>query len=237
MVRSDNTTLTREEVRSNVSLMGSNGNLVIHADNLAKLSEEQLHWAGLLTPNVEADGRALDLLQKEMPEVYVVRHDRPAGKWVTLALFNWSDAPADRSIDLAQLGFPHGTPLHGFDFWEEKYFPVTSATLEFKQVPTHGCKLLRFCVDDGTPCLVGDTLHLSQGAEIESWAAKGKMLTLSTMDLERQAQGGLWLWLPETPARITTDGGENLPFSLLSDHVIHMPLQFTGKLSLTCQFL
>ena len=234
MVRSDNTTLTREEVRSNVSLMGSNGNLVIHADNLAKLSEEQLHWAGLLTPNVEADGRALDLLQKEMPEVYVVRHDCPAGKWVTLALFNWSDAPADRSIDLAQLGFPHGTPLHGFDFWEEKYFPVTSATLEFKQVPTHGCKLLRFCVADGEPCLVGDSLHLSQGAEIAGWGVDGKALTIRTMDLGRQAQGGLWLWLPEKPARVADEAGQNLPFTVVGEGVVHVPLQFSGRAVVDC---
>jgi len=236
MVRSDNTYLTREEVRSNVSLIGSNGNLVIHSDNLAKLSPEEIRWASLVTPNLACDGQALDLLQQEMPELYVVNHDSPAGTWVSLVLFNWSDVPADRSVNLADLGFAPGTPLHGFDFWEEKYFTTSAGLLEYKQIPTHGCKLLRFCIADGDPCLVGDTLHTSQGLEITRWDVNEKRLIISTMDLKREAKGNMWLWLPELPTRITIDQGDSLAFSVVNERVVQIPLQFTGQIEVTCHF-
>jgi hypothetical protein len=162
-----------------------------------------------------------------MAEVYAVKHDGAAGHWMNVALFNWSDKPEDKTIDLQALGFHAGIHLHAFDFWEEKYFPVEAGVLEFKQIPPHGCKLLRFCEADGKPCLVGDTLHTAQGAEITEWRSSATNLSITTMDLEREATGSLWLWLPQEPTKVTVNGK---PGSFkVQDGLFHVPLTFTGN--------
>jgi alpha-galactosidase len=228
MVRSDNTTLTPDEVRSNATLIGINGSLLIHSDNLNKLAGEQIALASVLTPTLESDARALDLLEKEMPEIYAARHIHPIGEWVNVALFNWNDLPADKSLDLQKFGFAPGEGLHGFDFWENRYFSCKAGLLEFKQIPAHGCKLLRFCVMDGSPCVVGDTLHISQGAEWAESCRNEMLWEVKTIEMKREVRGALWLWLPEKPKIIQANGVE-IPFAVEEGNIVQVPLNFNGK--------
>jgi hypothetical protein len=179
----------------------SNGNLLIHSDNLSKLTPKQLEYVSLMTPLTNSDGRAIDLLQNEMPETYVVEHDSAAGRWNDVILFNWDDQSVDKILDLEVLDFPVNAPLHMFDFWDRCYSSIINGTLTCKQVPPHGCKLLRFVQANNTPCLVGDTLHLSQGAEIAVLQTNEKQLTLITIDMKRKASGELWFWLPQKPTK------------------------------------
>jgi alpha-galactosidase len=228
MVRSDNTTLTEAEMRSNASLIGTSGNLIIHSDNLNKLSPEQVALAGRMTPNLEIDGAALDLLENEMAETYVAHNERAAGRWSNVALFNWGDAPADKRIELKKLGFEHGKILHLFDFWEEKHSYVNAPGLEFEQIPAHGCKLLRLSLADGTPCLVGDTLHTSQGGEIIDWCLSGRSLSMMTMDMKREVSGGLWFWLPDTPLKVVLNERE-APFSIAGKDIFRVQVSFNCR--------
>jgi alpha-galactosidase len=228
MVRGDNTTLNREEVRSNVSLIGTNGNLIIHSDNLNKLTSEQLNLVAKTTPLLEQEVFVPDLLEREMAETVAARQDRAAGRWINVALFNWSDRPAAKTLDLTGLGFDPGTRLHAFDFWEESVFAVEAATLEFTQIPTHGCKLLRFCPADDAPCLVGDTLHTGQGAEIAEWQDTGEGFSLTTMEMKRHVSGRLFFWLPR-PAKEVRLNGEAIPYTPVGENVIAVPVEFFGR--------
>jgi alpha-galactosidase len=232
MVRSDNTSLSRDEVQSTISLVGSNGNFIIHSDNLNKLTPDQVALFARTTPPLESDARPLDLLEQEMAETVVVHQEQAAGRWTNVALFNWSDEPADKLLDLRSLGIQPGTNLHVFDFWEEKVSTVDTGVLKLKQIPAHGCKLLRFAGADGSPCLVGDTLHTSQGAEFIHWQISGNQVSLASMDMGREVSEGLWFWLPGKPDKITANSRE-LPFTNLGLNIFHFKIAFSGQVSIT----
>ena len=53
---------------------------------------------------------------------------------------------------------------------------------------------------------MGDTLHITQGQEIENCMASGNALHITTIDLGRRAEGSLWLALPARPLKATCNG-------------------------------
>ena len=66
MVRNYNTTLSDDEITSNVSLIGLSGGLMINSDDLTRMPAERQKRIALLTPVLSQGGRPLDLLQSEM---------------------------------------------------------------------------------------------------------------------------------------------------------------------------
>jgi hypothetical protein len=55
---------------------------------------------------------ALDLLEREMPELYVLRMKREWGEWLVAGVFNWNDKPGSRVLDLKRLGLDALQPHH-----------------------------------------------------------------------------------------------------------------------------
>jgi alpha-galactosidase len=196
MVRNYDTTLNDEEVKSNLSLVGLSNGLMISSDDLTRLPVERQKWVALLTPLLGAGGRPLDLLEREMAELYVLPLEKNGMRWQDIAVFNWGDSAAGRKLDLLQLGYTAGEKLHIFDFWQKSYRMVEAGEIGLGETPSHGCRLLRVCKVEDRPLLVGDTLHITQGCEIESWQVTGKTLEVKTIDLGRRVEGSLWLSLP-----------------------------------------
>ena len=196
MVRDYDTTLSEDEVKSNLSLVGLNGGLMINSDDLTRLSGERQKLVSLLTPVLSGGGRPLDLLEREMAELYVLPVTRPWTNWHDVAIFNWEDRVADRRLDLARLGYMPNEKLHVFDFWQQKHWIESGKDILLEKIPAHGCRLMRICRVENQPTLVGDTLHITQGIEINSWEATDRTLSMKTIDLGRDAEGALWFWLP-----------------------------------------
>ena len=232
MVRDYDTTLNNNEVLSNLSLVGLSGGLMISSDDLTRLSPERQKLVGLLTPLLGQAGRPLDLLEREMAELYVLPVSKPWGEWHDAAIFNWEDRPADRKLDLCRLGYTPGEKLHIFDFWQQKYWTAPAGEIELGKVPAHGCRLLRICRAEDKPVLVGDTLHITQGCEIDRWSVPGKTLQIETIDLGRKAQGELWLWLPGKLATVNS-GLRQLPIEKVNGDVYRLELEFQGRADIT----
>ncbi len=91
MVRNYDTTLNDDEVKSNLSLVGLSGGLMISSDDLTRLPVQRQKWVALLTPLLGAGGRPLDLLEREMAELYVLPVEKNGMSWQDVAVFNWSD--------------------------------------------------------------------------------------------------------------------------------------------------
>ena len=199
MVRDGDTRLTEPEVQSAVTLVGLSGGMLVSSDDLSKLNPDRLSWVSLLVPNLGMTGGPMGLLTHLMPEVFQVRLNSSWQSWQLVGLFNWSDHPGDISIKFKELGFAAGMPLHVFDFWTGQYRDMTETEMMFPDVPAHGCKLLRVCEQREAPRLVGDTLHISQGAEIASWQVVADRLVIETVDMGRQVEGILWLALVNSP--------------------------------------
>lgn len=194
LVREQGSRLSAVEVQSAVSLIGLSGGMLVSSDNLGGLSAERLRWVSVLVPNLALRGLPLDTLQREMPTTYLVRQEKYGQTWQLVALFNWDDYPRDLHLRLSDLGYSLGAELHIFDFWDRQYQRVSQPKLVFSAVPAHGCKLLRVCQVDDALQLVGDTLHISMGAEIETICLEGTRLVIEMLDLGRKLDGELWFW-------------------------------------------
>ena len=227
MVRNYDTTLNDEEVRSNVSLVGLSNGLMISSDDLTRLPVERQKWVALLTPLLGAGGRPLDLLEREMAELYVLPLEKNGMRWQDVAVFNWGGAAAVRTLDLLKLGYQAGERLHIFDFWQGSHRIAGAGEVGLGAIPSHGCRLLRICKVEGGPLLVGDTLHITQGCELESWRVTGNMLQAKTIDLGRRVEGSLWLSLPGE-LRTANCGGAPVSFEKAGE-LYRLPLDFRGS--------
>ena len=228
LVRDTDTRLTGPEVHSAVTLVGLSGGMLVSSDDLRKLNPDRLGWVSLLVPNLGITGSPLDLLKNPMPEEFQVRLNRNGQTWQLVGLFNWSDHPADCCIRFEELGYATGAPLHVFDFWTGQYRRLPDPELVFPAVPAHGCKLLRVCEAHEAPQLVGDTLHISQGAELASWQVEANRLVIETVEMGRRVEGMLWLALVKPP-RAATCNADDVAVEYLGEGIYGLCVKFTGK--------
>jgi hypothetical protein len=190
----------------------------------------------LLTPVLSPGGRALDLLEREMPELYQVPVCTEWASWQLLLVGNWSDRPQDRALDLESLGLSGRAPLHVFDFWQRSYRCHTGPRLPLGLVAPHASHLLRLSLAEPArlvPCLVGDTLHITQGLEIADWEATEHPVRITLRDLGRRVEGELWLHLPGarlaagTPG--ATCGGKACPVRHIGREVYAVEIRAYGS--------
>jgi len=208
LARDFDTRLNAEEVRSALSLAGLSGGLVMSSDEPSRLSPERRRWLSLLTPVLSPGGRALDLLEREMPELYDLPLSATWGSWHALLAANWQDRPRRKVVEVERLGLPADRTLHVFDFWGRTCARHHGPLLDLGILAPHGSRLLRLCLADGPgPCLAGSTLHITQGLEIASLSAEpgqgpgqgpgpATRVRAELRDLGRPAEGELWLALP-----------------------------------------
>jgi alpha-galactosidase len=228
LVRNEGSRLSEAEVQSAVSLIGLSGGMLISSDDPGKISAERLRWVSLLLPNLGLRGLPMDGLEREMPVRYRVKLDKDGQVWQLVALFNWEDQPEDIHLRLVELGYSPQMELHMFDFWSGEYQRVSAPELVFTSVPAHGCKLLRVCqVGEGIQ-IVGDTLHISQGLEINKLILDGERLVVETMDMGRQVEGDLWLLLGLEPKEASCNG-EWVSIEQKGEEVYALKVGFMGK--------
>jgi alpha-galactosidase len=228
LVRDTDTRLTEAEVQSAVTLVGLSGGMLVSSDDLGTLKPDRLKWVSLLVPNLLLRGLPLDGLKNEMPARYRVNMTVGGHAWQLVALFNWNDHPVDCHLRFYELGYKPGTSLHMFDFWTGQYLRVADPEIVFAGVPSHGCKLLRVCEVGATHQLVGDTLHISQGAEISSMRIGEGSWVIEAIDMGRHVEGELWLSMPKVPQTATCNA-ERIDAEYMGNGIYALHLQFTGK--------
>lgn len=228
LVRDTDTQLNAAEVQTSICLVGLSGGMLVSSDDLGKVSAERLKWLTLLLPNLGLTGASQAPFVNGMPSIYQVKVEHDKSTWQLVTLFNWTDETADCKLKLSQLGYPPGTALHMFDFWDQTYQRVTETEITFKHVPAHGCKLLRLCKVEDTPQLVGDMLHISQGIEISSVRIVDDALEIETIDLGRKVTGELWFALDSAPHEVICNG-EKIVVEEMGRSVYKLRLDFLGK--------
>jgi alpha-galactosidase len=239
LVRSQDTQLTEDEIRSSITLTGLSGGMVVDSDDLSRLPAQRLELLSLLAPLLSPGGQPLDLLEQDMPELYHVPVQGAAGRWHLLALFNWQDRPLEKRFSLARLGISPGQSVYVFDFWVHCGFQPQSHEITIPVIPAHGCRLLRICElasdVNPTPQLLADTLHITQGMEIAEWRIEQGSLSIQTINLNRQAAGEIWLALPRPPEHAVCNGSL-LEIKPLGDGVYCFHLAFSGQAEIKITF-
>ncbi len=88
------------------------------------------------------------------------------GSSASVALWNKEDQAMDLTLDAYSLK-SLGDRFHAWSFWEEKYLGLVDGSFIARNVPPHGCALLRLTKpadNTGMPLIVGSTLHISMGS-------------------------------------------------------------------------
>ncbi len=233
LVRDIDSRLTEAEVQSAVSLVGLSGGLLISSDDMRSVAPERLAWVSKLVPNLGMRGLPLDTMEREMPRLYRVKLEAAEKAWQLVALFNWEDHPADLILRFRELGYKTGADLHVFDFWARKYHRSQVSEMKFRDVPAHGCKLVRICEVGTSPRLVGDTLHISQGAEISSIHIEEGRMVLETVDMGRNVEGEMWFWLPSPPNGVMCNAKSVKVITVMEGiYVLHVSFVGRGRVEL-----
>jgi hypothetical protein len=82
---------------------------------------------------------------------------------------------------------------------------------------------------------VGDTLHITQGGEVNKWQVKKNELRFSIMNLGRRAEGEVWLWLPGEPCKAEQDN-QSLSFRQCADKVWALQLKLDGSANINIRW-
>lgn len=211
LVRNTQTALTADEVRAQVTLAGLSGGLTLLSDDLEALPQERRELVAALLPPLTEGMDVLDLFESAMPETVVAPVAHPWDRWRLVGLFNWSDAPVERTLP-DSLTLNRQQAYHIVDFWERRYVRLEGGSFApVLHLAPHGVALLGIRAVREAPQLVATTFHISQGAEISAWETSMDAVSL-TVTLGRSAHGEVWLSLPARPIRVLVND-EALPES------------------------
>jgi hypothetical protein len=75
---------------------------------------------------------------------------------------------------------------------------------------------------------VGDTLHISQGAEIASWQKESGGILIETVDMGRRVEGMLWLAAAKPPSKVTCNE-DGVEVDDIGEGVYGLRMGFMGK--------
>ena len=134
MVRSEQTRLNADEVRSLASVVGLSDGMLVVSDRIDALREER---RAVLEQAYELSGgtaRVPDLFGGDPPDL--VRCAYEDGEVV--GVFNFSDRPAARTVEIA-------APVAGDavrELWSDELLPVHDGRVALGVIPAHGCRLL-----------------------------------------------------------------------------------------------
>ncbi len=207
ILRRADSRLTPAEVRSLVTVAALSGGCWMLGDDLPSLEDERQLWAALGLPPHRGKVYVPDLLQREVPEQVVLERSGPWGQGRLVALFNWGERPAERTLKVTSLGMPTDRTCHGHEFWSGSYFRSQDGEVRFVLEP-HGCAVFLLRPLEPSPQWLGSTLHLLQGEEVRNWASVSGGVEL-TLDAGRALSGSILLALSSSSIRVESipEGG------------------------------
>jgi alpha-galactosidase len=206
LVRDHDSKLTEAEVRSLATAIALSGGMFLVSDDMTRLSPGRERYITSLLPVISEGGaRACAWFSQSMPDTLTLPLRGAVGEWLVAGIFNWDEAPRQRTLDISALGFAEGA-YYVADFWESTLTTLQPGQpLEFRDIPPHGAHLIALRPATRGPALASSSFHFSQGQEITAWEASANELKLK-IKLGRVAEGKLVLALPAAPRAVTFEG-------------------------------
>lgn len=200
------TKLTLSEVQTLATAIAMTGGSLLLSDNLPDLPEERLQIARTLVPVMGERALVVDWFDRMMPRYLRVDLENKIEKWNLLALFNWEDRELETTIWSDDYHLPGGK-YWVRSFWDGSVHAVDEKhPLLHTTVAPHGVVLL--AVRERRPQqaqYLGGSLHISQGIELAEWKDAGSQIEFK-VDLGRQLDGKMELYLPHTPDAVYLNG-------------------------------
>lgn len=179
MIRRNNTELTKEEIKLQLTVIGLSGGQVLISDDMTTLSDEEVNDAKLLIPPYNPNNSyaiAVDALISKLPTIYMLKTNEIIGKRYLVAIINWGDSTINRRISLNDMRINKHNQANSFvvfDYWNKKIVGKFDASqiIELGDIAPHSCKYLSIIpyIKD-KPILLSTSLHISQGCnEIKNY--------------------------------------------------------------------
>jgi hypothetical protein len=195
------------------------GGSIIISDDLASVPLERLKVAQSILPPLGLAAVAVDLLDREIPEV--LRLKVPTSQhgegWIVMGLCNWGRISKTHQIAPQLICFDEHAELDtskiilAFDFWRCRWFSLTTDSnslglLEIPiSIPSHSAALVAFrsLEDEGAPMYIGSNMHFTCGHELHSFThtlenGKGELHLDFKREFVRHEEwnGTVWVYLP-----------------------------------------
>jgi hypothetical protein len=180
---------TDDEALAIVAHQYVGGGIVCLCERMAELPDRRYALLRHALPAVTPPAEIVDFGHAECPTTFVTR----GGDWATIAVFNWSDTPAEREVPLL-MAFGGDQKLAVMELATQTVLGVRPTGQNVHLiVPRHGVRVIRATPWDGrNPVLLGTDGHLSGGAA-----------ELASIDIRRDGVSGIAKWIWNMPLRVT----------------------------------
>jgi len=207
--------ISLNQVRANTSWVSITGQLFIVSDDFTQLKRDRLEVLKRVMPAHGRQARPVDLLENEVPRIWLVTDDRGGVRRDVIGLFNWDekrrwqvDYPLDR------MGLPKAKRFTAFDFWDNQLLPPIEGRLKVT-VPPASCMILAVRPETDHPQVISTSRHVTQGMVDlleEKWDAAGKTLrgrsrVVAGDPYEIRIASGKWhvSWTPDVSGHMLAD--------------------------------
>jgi alpha-galactosidase len=234
-------TITADEVKFEITVLGLLGGPVIYSDDLLHLLPEREKYLPLLLPAYQTRAKIVDLLQESMPRIIHAKIKKSYDNWNLIGLLNWDDISKNIDLRLAELQLKKSQHYHVFSFWDEKYLGRIKDDITIKGMPPHSATLLLLKEVKSTPQLISSTIHITQGGpEIAgvNWTATRKRLDIS-LSHPGERSGKLFIYVPP-PFKYNSMTSENAELNTGNtsgnDTLLEVKLTFKQSAKLSIRF-
>ncbi|MEI8371724.1 MAG: glycoside hydrolase family 36 protein [Planctomycetota bacterium] len=171
--------LSLDQARANASWVAITGQLFMVSDDFTKLKPERLEVLKRVMPAHGRQARPVDLLEEEIPRIWLVTDNRGGIRRDVIGLFNWDNKPWNADYALDRVGLPESKRYVAFDFWGNRLLPPVEGRLKVTLPPT-SCMILAVRPESDHPQVISTSRHVTQGMvdlPEEKWDASTKTLS------------------------------------------------------------
>jgi hypothetical protein len=168
-----------DRARLNASFTAIAGDLFYNSDWMPDLPPQRLDILKRCMPSLGLPSRPVDVFEHEPAQIWHLPDTRGPVRRDVVALYNWGESPNHVSCSVEKIGLPPAPAYVAFDFWENKFLPPFSKTLE-SDLPPDSCRILAVRPVSEHPQLLSTSRHITQGmidVRQEHWDSKTNTLS------------------------------------------------------------
>ncbi|MHC1591483.1 MAG: alpha-galactosidase, partial [Candidatus Helarchaeales archaeon] len=236
MIRDHDTSLTEEEVRTQISIIGLTNGIYMLSDDFSHVSAARISlikkFAPLpikMNPAVPLD--LFDSTPSKPPSLFGTRIETSFDTWWIIAVINWEDRPKDIELKFNKLGLSQDTRYHVHEFWSDKYLGIHENQITLEKIPKHACRLICIREVKNKPQVLSTSFHFTQGAEFETISHDDSSNTLN-LKIERKGKnaGTIAIWVPDemTFTDIETNA-KNHDMTTENENILKIKLEFKDE--------
>ena len=193
--------LSLDQARANTSWVSITGQLFMVSDDFTRLKPERLEVLKRVMPAHGQHVRPVDLLEEEIPRIWLVTDSRKGRRRDVIGLFNWDEKPSMVDYPLDRIGLPDARRFVAFDFWGNRFLPPLEGRLKVTLPPT-SCMILAVRPEADHPQVISTSRHVTQGmvdlleekwdAGCNSLIGRSKLVSGDTYELRVATGGKAW---------------------------------------------